>query len=50
MIKCSFTNKVVLGSNPVTVTYISDFEPVSSKELTFRQLQSLDSLENTYVI
>ena len=32
IVECSFTNKVVVGSNPVPVTKISDIAPVSSKE------------------
>ena len=33
MIKCSFMNYVVVGSSPVVLTYISDFSPLSNKEL-----------------
>ena len=36
--ECSFTNEVVVGSNPVAVTYISDITPVSSKEFLDIQL------------
>ena len=32
MVGCSFTNYVVIGSNPVAVTSTSDITPVSSKE------------------
>ena len=32
MAECSFTNKVVVGSSPVAVTYFLDFATVLSKE------------------
>ena len=32
MVQCSFTNQVVLGSSPVTVTKTTDFASASSKE------------------
>ena len=32
MVECSFTNLKLVGLIPVTVTYISDIAPVSSKE------------------
>ena len=32
MAECLFTNYVVVGSNPVAVTYTSDLASVSSKE------------------
>ena len=32
MVECSFMNYVVVGSNPVAVTSLSDFAPASSKE------------------
>ena len=32
MVECSFINEEVVGSNPVEVTYISDFTPASSKQ------------------
>ena len=32
MVECSFMNQVVVGSNPVAVTKVSDIAPVLSKK------------------
>ena len=32
MVGCSFTNQVVVGSNPIAVTWSSDMAPASGKE------------------
>ena len=32
MAECSFTNLVVVGSNPIAVTYTLDIAPVLSKD------------------
>ena len=38
MAECLFTNKVVVGSNPVTVTYTPDMAMLRARRsLTFRQ-------------
>ena len=38
MVECSFTNYVVVGSDPVAVTYTSDMAPVLSKDFLHIQV------------
>ena len=45
MVECPFTNKNVVGSNPVAVTQTPDIAPVSSKE--FLDIQANKECEFT---
>ena len=45
MVECSFTNLVLVDSNPIVVTYISD-SPIASKE--FLEIQA--TLESGFTL